>query len=161
MKGTYQSSSPDRELHLGVMSTTSTAPSTGSRRGSITTSTDPFRGLIACEVFVLVFATTAGPKPDPSHAFAIRVSPSKALAKDTPMANHRKPSTSASRQPRDPSRKTRLDKVSPKMTLTTRRVDFKQRSCWLLILRWPPVEVAVLVVDMTPRCSSRSGLELR
>ena len=38
---------------------------------------------LACEVFVLVFATTAGPKPDPSHAFEIGVSPSKVLRGDT------------------------------------------------------------------------------
>ncbi len=36
-------------------------------------SLDPFRVSLACEDFVLVFATTAGPKPDPCHAFAIRV----------------------------------------------------------------------------------------
>ena len=37
----------------------------------------PFRGSLVCEVFVLVFATTAGPKPDHCHAFVFSVSPSK------------------------------------------------------------------------------------
>ncbi len=40
----------------------------------------------------VVFATTAGPKPDPSHAFGIGELPSKVLLGDTLMANARKPS---------------------------------------------------------------------
>ena len=53
---------------------------------------------MACEVFVLVFTTTAGPEPDPSHALAFGMSPKKVLLGDTLMANTRKPSKQAKTQ---------------------------------------------------------------
>ncbi len=49
----------------------------------------PFMGSTAYEDFVLMFATTAEPKPDPSHAFAIKGPPNKLLFGDALIANPR------------------------------------------------------------------------
>ncbi len=51
----------------------------------------PFRVSVVCEDFVQVFATTAGPKPDPSHAIAIRGPPSTVVLGFTLLANPKKP----------------------------------------------------------------------
>ncbi len=130
-KGTSRNSSPDRELQLGVMSTTSTESSTRGH-GDISVE-EKWKALICtpCRVGprVVHYRSLAGSRV---------VYRAVLVYKKGALRAH--------------------------VLYTTPLRALRTRSS-VVYRTWergaPPVEDAVLVVDMTPRCSSRSGLELR